>query len=324
MTRKDEVVLRSRTLAERIKQRTDIRHRKTIQRFIDERSRQGTDIKYREPNQRDTDDLSYEKCKEFAISYGARKHVIEAGIPLHKVFATPDILHEHPEVSQYYRGIALLSQKQVQSLACNISHWENGSYRRKPDVTRCLDVARLYNVVISAIIEGTSDWTLENGYRNILATIGISLDGFMRNKIGKDAELLIKTRISRWLIENELTNASPESLYFELPHNTVMQYSSEPDIQITRDGKTIVTIEIKGGKDPAGALERLGAMQKSFEETPPGCENFLVAGIVTPEMRTRLENLGNVKVYSLDELAGEGDHWENFINEVFHYSVRII
>ena len=43
----------------------------------------------------------------------------------------------------------------------------------------------------------------------------------------------------------------------------------------------IATIEIKGGKDPAGALERLGAIQKSFEETPPGCENMLIAGVIT-------------------------------------------
>ena len=59
----------------------------------------------------------------------------------------------------------------------------------------------------------------------------------------------------------------------------------------------MATIEIKGGKDPAGALERLGAMQKSFEATPAQCVNFLVAGVVTAEMRKRLDQMGLVKVF---------------------------
>ena len=90
------------------------------------------------------------------------------------------------------------------------------------------------------------------------------------------------------------------------------------------DGETIATIEIKGGKDPAGALERLGAMQKSFEETPKSCQNFLIAGVITPEMRSRLDNLGNVKVYLLDDISCDGEPWNSFIEEVFHYTVRII
>ena len=42
--------------------------------------------------------------------------------------------------------------------------------------------------------------------------------------------------------------------------------SSEPDIPlINTDGSTIAVIEIKGGTDPAGALEQYGATKKSFE-----------------------------------------------------------
>ena len=57
----------------------------------------------------------------------------------------------------------------------------------------------LYNAVISSIIEGSTEWTLENGYRNIIANMGIGLDGAVRNIIGQDAEQLIKTRIRDWL-----------------------------------------------------------------------------------------------------------------------------
>ena len=312
MTQRDEAILRSRTLSERIKQRTDVKHRDTIDNF--------------------NDDLSFEQYEDLGISPGALNYVADAGIDLKCVFAHPDLLRIHPEVSQYYRGIALLSQKQVQSLACNVSKWEDGSYKRQPTNEQCTEAAKLYNTVISFIIEGTSNWTLENGYRNILATIGISLDGFMRNKIGQDAESLIKTRITDWLAEKGLIKEPVHGLddierdtsSFALPSGTVMRFSSEPDIEITRDGRIIATIEIKGGKDPAGALERLGAMQKSFEETPGSCQNFLVAGVITPEMRSRLDNLGNVKVYLLDDLCCDGKPWNDFMLEVFHYTVRII
>ena len=75
-----------------------------------------------------------------------------------------------------------------------------------------------------------------------------------------------------------------------------MRYGSEPDIEFSRvvneESEVVATIEIKGGKDPAGALERLGAIQKSFEATPPNCVNILIAGVVTPEMRRALDQDG--------------------------------
>ncbi len=117
---------------------------------------------------------------------------------------------------------------------------------------------------------------------------------------------------------------APEIGNYFLPMKTVMGYGSEPDIEFRRGDRLVATIEIKGGRDPAGALERLGAMIRSFAETPPGCVNFLVAGIVTPEMQTRLCAMGNVKVYMLDDIAQDGEQWDDFTNEVFHHALRVI
>ena len=50
---------------------------------------------------------------------------------------------------------------------------------------------------------------------------------------------------------------------------------------------------------------------------------MLVAGVVTPEMKARLDQMGVVKVYLLDDLSHDGERWLEFINEVFHYTVRI-
>ena len=269
-------------------------------------------------------ELDFTPLDKLMISSAAWKHVAALGIVPQVVFAHPDILRAHPATSLYYRGMALLSQKRVGQVAVSVKNWEDGTRKTpvRPDAAR--KVARLYNAIISSIIEGSSDWTLDNGYRNVLATMGISLDGMYRNRIGSMAEDLVKNRIASWLKDKGLIAPdSPKEGPYLLPDETLMRYGSEPDIDFVRRNRLIATIEIKGGRDPAGALERLGAMTKSFAETPPGCVNFLVAGVVTPEMQSRLDAMGNVKVYLLDEIAQDGKRWDDFIREVFHYTIRV-
>lgn len=259
------------------------------------------------------------------ISGGAWNHVAGLGVAPKMVFAHPDMLQAHPRTSAYYRGIALLPLKRVvQEARVDVKSWETGG-RTQISFDRASRAARFYNLAISSIIEGKVDWALENGYRNIVATMGITLDGMFRNRIGDMAEALVKDRIVAWLKKRgTLAPDAPEIGQYSLPKDTIMRYGSEPDIDFVRDGRLIATIEIKGGRDPAGALERLGAMSKSFAETPPGCQNFLIAGVVTPEMQARLDALGNVKVYMLDDLDQDDDHWNDFTNEVFHHAVRVI
>ncbi len=262
------------------------------------------------------------------ISERAWKHVTDSGLSPRMVFAHPTLLQENPRASAYYRGISLLSQKRVSDLATSIASWENPDKRPRVTEERATEVACLYNTVISSIVEGTTDWTLENGYRNIIATMGIRLDGSFRNVVGADAERMIKDRIGEWLEHNELIDSyQVDHRTYELPNSYRVRFSSEPDIEFRQvtGGKEVVvaTIEIKGGKDPAGALERLGAIQKSFENTPPGCTNMLIAGVITPEMNTRLNELGILKRYLLDDLRRSAEEWADFLNEVFHHTVRI-
>ncbi|MCZ0945224.1 MAG: XcyI family restriction endonuclease [Gammaproteobacteria bacterium] len=271
----------------------------------------------------DFDDvLRFKPIEELMISEAAWAHVEAQGMVPELVFAHPDLLESHPETSQYYRGMGLLSQKQVGQLSVNVSGWEDGSRKGKVPHASCLKVARLYNTVICSIMEGSTDWTLENGYRNIVAMMGIRLDGMFRNKIGQMAEELVKGRIAQWLKRKGLIESSGEGWY-ELADGYTMRYGSEPDISFLKNGQVLATIETKGGKDPAGALERLGAVQKSFAETPPGCTNMLIAGGVTDEMQTRLDQMGVTKVFYLDDVASEGAKWDAFVHELFHHTIRI-
>ena len=295
---------RSRLFADHIGRRLDEEQREVIEGYAD--------------------NLDFGSIEDLMISPGAWSHAAEIGVVPELIFAHPDILQAHPKTSLYYRGMALLSRKRVQQATTSVTGWETG---KRKDVRRdaAVAVARLYNAIISSIIEDSTDWTLENGYRNILATMGITLDGMYRNRIGDLAEEFVKVQIVTWLRSRELIpQEEPEDQVYTLPINTIMQYGSEPDIAFRRDGRLIATIEIKGGTDPAGALERLGAMSKSFSETPPGCVNFLVAGVITPEMQTRLDGMGDVKVYRLDKLSKDGSYWDDFTNEIFHHVVRVI
>ena len=174
----------------------DARIRSTL---MSERIRLRTDHELRELINGFTEDLDFRPLDDLMISEQAWEYAVSSDIGPKLVFAHPTLLQEHPRISQYYRGIALLPQKRVADIAVPVSSWEDGSRRLPIKEEQSLNVARLYNGVISSIIEGTTNWTLENGYRNIIANMGIGLDGTFRNIIGRDAEDLVKTRIKNWL-----------------------------------------------------------------------------------------------------------------------------
>ncbi len=310
--RLDEARQRALIISERIRQRSDVEARRLIEAFDAE--------------------LDFDnQLEDLAIAPEAWRYISDAGIDPKLIFAHPDLLRAHPETSLHYRGIATLSLKRVQTMAAQVKSWEEGTYRRIPTVERCRSVARVYNAVISVIITGADGWTLENGYRNVLATIGITEDGALRNIVGQEGEAAVKERISEWLAANdEITTQVEEAItLIGNEGNLRMIYGSEPDISfesLAENGEwqIMATIEVKSGTDPAGALERLGAIQKSFAETPPRARNFAVLGVVTPEMRRRLDEMNVARDFSLYRILNDTDSWDDFIQEIFHHTLRTI
>ena len=198
MAKVDDAKKRSAIIAERIRKRTDTRL-------------QGLIAEFKQP-------LSFSSSDNLMISPAAWSHVQSSGMEPKQVFAHPDLLLQHPETSEYYRGIALLSRKRVSAIATSVDSWEDAERRSHVNEEKCREVARLYNTVISSIIEGATDWTLENGYRNIVANMGITLDGAIRNLIGQDAENIVKERILKWLGDQGLIiKRDNRGAKFELP-----------------------------------------------------------------------------------------------------------
>ena len=271
------------------------------------------------------------RLENLAIAPEAWEHIAQTETAPKLVFAHPDIFRAHPETSLHYRGIATISLKRVQLMVGSVNRWENGTWQRVPTVAKCLSVARIYNAVISAIITGTDAWTLENGYRNILATIGITEDGALRNLVGQEGEAAVKERISQWLSANDaiLIEVQGTTTLLGEGNRDRMVYGSEPDIKFEQrtnraEWEIVATVEIKSGTDPAGALERLGAIQKSFEQTPARSRNFAVLGIVTAAMRQRLDALNVARDFLLYDILNDPAAWEDFVTEIFHYTLRVV
>ena len=270
--------------------------------------------------------INYQDLQSLCIAQDAWNLAAKAGIAPKMVFCHPDILISIPDASLHYRGIALLSRKRVEEIAGSVKTWELAPEKARVREAKALKVSCLYNAVISSIIIDSTSWTLEDGYRNILATMGITEDGTIRNIIGQEAESPVKERLLEWVKSHNLfadpegENSPPK---WHLIDGVVMTFGSEPDIAFTRDKKFAVLIEIKGGKDPAGALERLGAIKKTFDEAPADCKNFLILGVDTPTMRTRLNEMRIEADFNINQLLESSAAWTEFVNEIFHHALRI-
>ena len=274
--------------------------------------------------------VDYANRESLGIEETAWQRVRDAGIDPRLVFAHPSVLKAIPQASFHYRGTALLPLKRVGEIAVNVENWERPTANPRLTHENVSKVCRLYNAVISSLITDKTDWTMENGYRNVLATIGITADGSMRNLIGQLGENEVKNRMFDWVRANGLLTGGEAPPDPSEPHGSWalrgdvrMKFAPEPDISFEKSGALVALIEVKAGKDPAGALERLGAIKKTFDEAPPRCENFLVAGVVTRTMRERLDEMRMKRDFDIDLLLHDEDSWSDFMDELFNHALRI-
>ena len=278
-------------------------------------------------------DLDFSDCKDLMISYEALQYVKGRGFSLPSVFAHPRLLMSAPITSLHYRGISGMSSKSVRmQTKIDVRKLESKTDSLGESAfDNMYRLARLYNMMTSFVITNSVEWTLENGYRSIIATLGISLDGQMRNKYGQLAEARIKKVICDYLkdtgwLPHNIQDASdaPSTIILGSDNKiTEVRFGSEPDIGFyDAGGNPLVVIEIKGGLDPAGALERFGAVQKTAREAKkdsPDCKVFLVASEITPQMKQRLETGEKIveNFFDLFDIIQDEERRKAFLDEIF-------
>lgn len=314
--KEDLRLTRSLLVVSKLQERHDLAARRKIERF------------------RET--LEYKPLKRLLIEPKAWQYIERLRIDPKLVFCHPRLLQAEPTTSLYYRGMAGLSVKAARDYFGGIESIETGQVKSAISDDKVLQMARTYNLFLSSIIINSTKWTLENGHRTILAMMGISVDGSMRNKVGAVGEDRIRRMIVEWLVGNQLiikpsldADDLPEQLprEIELKRGITMRFSSEPDIAFEQRGVVRATVEIKGGIDPAGALERYGAAKKSFEHAvarSPQCRNFYIGGVLTQELQRRITADRLVeRTDSLIDLLKEGDARAEFFRELFHHTLRL-
>jgi len=83
-------------------------------------------------------------------------------------------------------------------------------------------------------------------------------------------------------------------------------------------GIPLVAVEIKAGTDPAAALERNGAVRKSFANEialNPDVKTILVANCITEELRRRIDQEGLYDHrFLMSDLVNEPRSRQRFIN----------
>ncbi len=68
----------------------------------------------------------------------------------------------------------------------------------------------------------------------------------------------------------------------------------------------------------------MGAVKKSFDQTPARAKNFLIVGVVTDEMEKQLNQMQIERYLSLSETLYLVSGWEEFVNEVFYHTLRFL
>lgn len=258
--------------------------------------------------------LQWNHFEEWHISHEAWKIISETEIHPLLVFVHPKVLQLNPKFLKYYRSIAMIPQKGLKAVSgvSIIESIEDGKV--EPGRLSHSQVERLVqtiNETMSTVISLALDINEKKLEGMMYATAGTKIDGSWRNSIGAEGERVIRTIIFHELFshseitsvvdkDNHIHSVSEWDLgddfdcikIINLVNGYSILFSSEPDVTMyDGNGAIVGVIEIKSGLDPAGALERLGAMFKSFENTLaeyPNAVTILVASCITDEVESRL------------------------------------
>lgn len=287
--------------------------------------------------------LNWDSRSEWNVSEEAWNILQSNKIAPMLVFIHPKVLQLNPSFLKYYRSVSLIPQKGLSSLSkvSSIDRIEEGKVEagrlKQEQIER---LVRTINETLSLIITLASDLSEKKIEGMMYATAGVKIDGSWRNQIGAEGERVIRRIIFNELfahndissIENKKDELTEIALWDEsrdvdmikkihLVNGYSILFSSEPDVTMYNDSGAIVgIIEIKSGLDPAGALERLGAMFKSFENTLaeyPDAVTILVASCITKEVDKRLNASMSVRQrYLTTDITSSDAEKRRFVNRL--------
>jgi hypothetical protein len=220
--------------------------------------------------------------EDLGISEQAWNKVIHQGVKPVRVFAHPHVLITVSRSVGYYRGLAMVSLKSMNNIKLAIERFETGKSKGPLEESKAQAVAHRLNELISRLIEADEqidprEFDLWRGM-----TAGSTAQGSWQNKKGVAAEDIIRGFIRRRISDTGLLAEETDAgAVATLTDGRIVRYGSEPDIAFyNQEQEILAAVEIKGGIDPAGVLERVGAAIKSLSRAKEESLNALTVLIM--------------------------------------------
>ncbi len=285
------------------------------------------------------DSFPWKQRSRWGIEDEAWKRVMEWKIEPLILFCHPRVLSEQPRLLLYFRTAALLSQKGLNRLVGpDVPRIEAGQIDRL-DTEAVNQLVVTINSVVSAMISAGAELESRQLTGLQFAAAGATIQGSWNNAVGAEGEAAVRTILLNHL-RNEIVQIvwrdGSTSAYESASHTELIDriaevrvvrlkqgfhilFASEPDISLRNaDNVPVVAIEVKAGSDSAGALERLGAAMKSFENDRnlnPRLKTIYVVRAMTPQLRKRIDE-GNPFdfTFALSELMADDRTQRTFAN----------
>ena len=255
------------------------------------------------------------------ITKEAWNRVIHRGIKPIRVFAHPEVLKQNSKRVGYYRMLAMVSQKSMARIGLGINQYEEKQHFLDDDVA--LEISKHLNKVVSVLIEHDEkiDAREFDLWRGMAA--GSQAQGSWQNTKGDKAEVVIKEFVERRVREKELVSEETshgKGKILELKDGRQLILGSEPDIGLYKDDVIQIAIEIKGGIDPAGVLERFGAALKSLRRAKQGNPNsitiLIMQGVsLTSKAEEEIERSKSIidHFFTIEDVIGNEDVRKRFL-----------
>ncbi|GIV11097.1 MAG: hypothetical protein KatS3mg020_0588 [Fimbriimonadales bacterium] len=254
------------------------------------------------------------------ISEKAWNRAIHSGIAPVRVFAHPVVVQNIPRSVSYYRMLAMVSQKSMKRLQIDTEPYELGL--KLPDNETARKIAYHLNTIITQLIE--SEAKIEprefDIWRGMAA--GTQAQGAWQNQKGSEYEVIVKQLlISRFEPMGIVKKHESDCIVFQ--NGCKICFGSDPDIRLLHGHELLLAVEVKGGIDPAGAHERLGAALKTLQsckEQFPECATVLLIrrGTFTKGLEKRLsESMRAITRWFFIEDVLENEPIQNEFLQVF-------
>lgn len=215
------------------------------------------------------------------ISDKAWNKVIHRGIKPITVFAHPTLLMQIPRAVSYYRMLSTVSQKSMARVGLSVNRYETGKVA--PAYEAAAKLAAHLNQIICNLIEADEELDPDEFaiWRGMAA--GSQAQGSWGNSKGTRIEDMVRDILLRRVRERGLVvGEGPSARSLPLQDGRTITIGDEPDFAIYRGGLIENAVEIKGGIDSAGVLERIGAAVKSLgrarRDNPDAITILLIMG----------------------------------------------